>query len=140
MNSDFLDAHHRHLRDADSLLSASRLANADHLYGMAAECGLKRLMIAFGMQTDAAGAPVNRKTDWIHAEKVWQRYEAYQSGHADGAQYGLPLENPFSEWKAEQRYAAESHFTLTLVQPHKQAAHLIHQLVEKAKKAKGWSI
>ncbi|MEC5213052.1 hypothetical protein RCH06_001594, partial [Polaromonas sp. CG_9.5] len=73
MNADFLDAHHRHLRDADCLFSASHLANADHLYGMAAECGLKRLMIAFGMQTNDTGAPENRKKDWIHAEKVWVR-------------------------------------------------------------------
>ena len=70
MNADFLDAHRRHLRDADYLFSASRLANADHLYGMAAECGLKRLMMAFGMQTDNTGSPVDRQKDRIHAEKV----------------------------------------------------------------------
>ncbi len=137
MNADFLDAHHRHLCDADCLFGASRLANADHLYGMAAECGLKHLMVAFGMKTDTTGAPLNRKTDWIHADKAWMRYETYQSGHVDGTQYGLPLFNPFTDWKVEQRYAAESHFTQSVVQPHKQAAHLINQLVEKAMKEKG---
>ena len=137
MNADFLDAHHRHLRDADFLFGASRLANADHLYGMAAECGLKRLMIEFRMETNPISGSPKKHEDRLHADLVWMRYETYQSGHI---QYGLPLDNPFSDWKAEQRYAAESHFTQTFVEPHKQAAHLINQLIEKAKKEKGWKI
>ncbi|WHF34964.1 hypothetical protein [Aeromonas salmonicida] len=47
MQADFLDAHARHWDDAESLLQAQRWANADHLYGMAAECGLKQLMRVF---------------------------------------------------------------------------------------------
>lgn len=135
MNTDFLDAHHRHLRDADSLFSASRLANADHLYGMAAECGLKQLMIAFGMETDNTGAPKNRSADWIHAEKVWTRYETYRSGHIQGVQYGLPPSNPFEDWKAEQRYAQERCFDHARVQPHRTAAHTVRGLVKNAEKA-----
>lgn len=134
MNTDFLDAHHRHLRDADSLFSASRLANADHLYGMAAECGLKQLMIAFGMETDNTGAPKNRGSDWIHAEKVWTRYETYRSGHIQGVQYGLPPSNPFEDWKAEQRYAQERCFDHARVQPHRTAAHTVRGLVKNAEK------
>lgn len=49
MVTDFMDAHHRHWEDAELLFNASRWANADHHYGMVAECGLKRLMIVFGM-------------------------------------------------------------------------------------------
>jgi hypothetical protein len=52
MQADFLDAHERHWQDAELLLTNQRLANADHLYGMSAECGLKRLMLAFGMTYD----------------------------------------------------------------------------------------
>jgi hypothetical protein len=40
MNADFLDAHYRHWQDAELLFGRGRLANADHLYGLAAECGL----------------------------------------------------------------------------------------------------
>ncbi len=54
MPADFLDVHHRHWDDAERLFAAQRWANADHLYGMAAECGLKRLMRAFGMPFDSA--------------------------------------------------------------------------------------
>jgi hypothetical protein len=42
MNTDFLDAHERHHDDADHLHANARHANADHLYGVSAECGLKR--------------------------------------------------------------------------------------------------
>ena len=55
--TDFYDAHHRHWEDAERLYHNERWANADHLYGIAAECGLKRLMIAFGMRCDANGDP-----------------------------------------------------------------------------------
>lgn len=133
MNADFLDAHRRHLRDADTLLGASRLANADHLYGMAAECGLKRLMIAFGMETDNTGAPKSQK-DWIHAEKVWARYEAYRSGYVQGVQYGLSSVNPFSDWHASQRYAPEQRFDLARVMPHKIAAHTVGDCVKNAER------
>lgn len=54
MQADYLDAHNRHWQDAESLFDSNRSANADHLYGMAAECGLKRLMLAFGMKFDSA--------------------------------------------------------------------------------------
>ncbi len=42
MSVDFGDAHIRHWKDAELLYCVQHLANADHLYGMAAECGLKR--------------------------------------------------------------------------------------------------
>ena len=132
MNTDFLDAHLRHLRDADYLFSASYLANADHLYGMSAECGLKRLMMAFGMQTDNTGSPVDRQRDRIHVEKVWARYEAYRSGHVQGVQYGLTPLNPFDDWRAEQRYAQEHYFNDARVTPHRTAAHTIRALVKDA--------
>nr|VFK54807.1 MAG: hypothetical protein BECKTUN1418F_GA0071002_105616 [Candidatus Kentron sp. TUN]VFK55380.1 MAG: hypothetical protein BECKTUN1418D_GA0071000_103118 [Candidatus Kentron sp. TUN]VFK60455.1 MAG: hypothetical protein BECKTUN1418E_GA0071001_105815 [Candidatus Kentron sp. TUN] len=47
MNADFFDAHNRHWQDWEQLFASERWANADHLYGMAAECGLKCLMQAF---------------------------------------------------------------------------------------------
>jgi len=135
MTSDFLNAHHRHLRDADYLFSALHLANADHLYGMAAECGLKRLMIAFGMKLRRAdGAPEGRE-DREHADKVWVRYETYQSGHVQGLQYGLPSSTPFGDWNASQRYAQEQCFDHLRVEQHRAAAHIVRDLVKNAERA-----
>lgn len=59
MNADFLDANARHQHDADLLFDRQRWANADHLYGLAAECGLKRLMVTFGMLL-SAGTDIRR--------------------------------------------------------------------------------
>jgi hypothetical protein len=93
MNADFLDAHHRHMTDAETLFQAKRIANADQLYGFAAECGLKKLMGIFGMLVAADGSPTD-KTDRVHAEKVWDRYEAYRFNALSGANYVLPSPNP----------------------------------------------
>jgi hypothetical protein len=55
--ADFADAHRRHWEDAELLFAHDRWANADQLYGFSAECGLKTVMQALGMNTDAAGVP-----------------------------------------------------------------------------------
>ena len=70
MHTDFLDAHKRHWADAEYLFNGSRWANADQLYGVSAECGLKRLMVAFGMDFNIIkGIPVERE-DRVHANKT----------------------------------------------------------------------
>jgi len=53
---DFLDAHERHWEDAELLFGNRRWANADHLYGLAAECGLKALW-AFDNRQTAGPSP-----------------------------------------------------------------------------------
>ena len=42
--ADFHDAHLRHWQDAELLFRHDRWANADQLYGLSAECGLKAVM------------------------------------------------------------------------------------------------
>lgn len=69
MNPDFLDAHDRHWNDAEYLFAALRWANADHLYGLSAECGLKRLMIAFGMPVTTSGNPQRRQAPPCRRQK-----------------------------------------------------------------------
>lgn len=133
MQSDFLDAHDRHWQDAEMLYSAQRLANADHLYGMAVECGLKRLMLAFGMPfDDQQSKPVDRK-DQQHAERIWVRYDTYRSGFHQGTEYGLSNPNPFGDWHASQRYASQSEFSMQRVAPHRVGAQQVYDLVRKAR-------
>ena len=132
MQADFLDAHERHWKDAESLFSANRFANADHLYGMAAECGLKRLMMRFGMGTaPLTGSPI-KQDDRVHANIVWDRFESYRSGKVEGASYGLPMQNPFSDWRAEQRYAHQSNFDQQLARAHQDGAIVVRELIRKA--------
>ena len=133
MNTDFYDAHDRHWQDAELLYAKQRWANADHLYGIAAECGLKQLMQAFGMPFDTVKDKPVAKRDTVHADGIWTRFESYRSGHHLGAAYVLPTANPFANWNASQRYAPQSHFDQTRVDPHHQGAEQVRRLIEQAR-------
>lgn len=129
MAPDFHDAHHRHWEDAELLLENNRLANADHLYGMAAECGLKRLMIVFGMTLDNDIPP---PCDRVHANEIWVRYDAYRTGHVYGDRFPLSNINPFHNWRAAQRYDNRSGYNLPYVTPHRNGAQTVQKLLQKA--------
>jgi hypothetical protein len=138
MNADFLDAHYRHWEDAETLFVSSRLANADHLYGVAAECGLKSLMIVFGMQIDPnkEGTPTDAR-DRVHImdskkDSAWDRYESYRYGKV-AVSYALPV-NPFLDWDVSQRYANRSEFDEVRVKKHENGARLVQELINIAKK------
>lgn len=132
MRADFFDAHERHWLDADKLLVDGRLANADHLLGMAAECGLKCLMQKFGMQLRSSdGAPEDKK-DKTHIDKIWDRYGTYQSGRL-GASYPLDSPNPFTDWDVAQRYAHQGQFDESRITAHRHGTEQIHTLINKAR-------
>lgn len=131
MQTDFLDAHDRHMEDAEFLGQHNRLANADHLYGISAECGLKSLMLAFGMPFDE-GRP-RRREDRVHADRIWQRYEAYRHGHLAGIGYSLPVDNPFDDWNIDQRYGNRTNFDRNRVRRHQMGARLVRDLVTRAR-------
>lgn len=134
MQADFLDAHERHWGDAERLFQAQRWANADHLYGMAAECGMKRLMLAFGMPYDTGKDWPVSKQDRAHADGTWVRFESYRSGHAHGVGYGLPAGNPFGNWDVSDRYAHQSNFDQARAQGHQAGALTIRNLIGKAQR------
>ncbi|MEX8506166.1 hypothetical protein [Leptothrix ochracea] len=134
MQADFLDAHQRHWQDAELLFGLQRLANADHLYGMAAECGLKRLMLAFGMPFNPQNDRPKRREDREHADGIWERLETYRHGHTKGPGYALPNFAPFSDWKADQRYAAQQNFDEARVNRHRAGAEHVCNLIRKAER------
>lgn len=135
MQADFLDAHERHWSDAEILFQKQCWANADHLYGFAAECGLKGLMVAFGMQQnpDKEGMPLS-KHDQKHIDNLKGRYETYRAG-ANAANYLLAANDPFTNWRASDRYAGRSNFSEQHVVPHQQGTLEIRNLISKARKA-----
>ena len=132
LTTDFKDAHDRHWEDAGSLFRDSRWANADHLYGLAAECGLKALMRCFGMGFDTVRDRPSQTDDRVHADKAWTRYESYRSGHPSGVRYCLPSVNPFSNWSADQRYWHRNGFTKCQTEEHRKGAELVRDLLNKA--------
>ncbi len=126
---DFYSAHKRHNTDADMLFKEHSLANADQLYGISAECGLKTLMSKWGMPHDENGNP--RKKDRLHIDQIWERYETYRAGKIS-SDYGLSSGNPFSDWDVSQRYEDDAKITINVVQEHKNAAKEVCSLVQKA--------
>ena len=132
MQTDFLDAHERHWDDAEFLFQGQRLANADHLYGVAAECGLKRLMVLFGMSMDSAKGRPSLREDQKHADEIWSRFEGYRTGHHLGTSYALSQANPFDDWQVSQRYASRSNFDRTRAVAHQGGASEVRTLVKQA--------
>ncbi len=137
MEADFLDAHERHWQDAEMLRASRRWANSDHLYGFAAECGLKRLMLAFGMPVGQDGSP--EQPDKVHADRAWGRYEAYRSGHRDGAAYALPTANPFSDWATHQRYARQAEFDEARTDRHRKGVESVRRMLRDARDNGLWT-
>ncbi len=130
MKADFLDSHNRHWLDGEKLFRCGRWANADHLYGIAAECGLKALMKLFGMGIDISTGAPSAKDDKVHIPKIWNRFDSYRSG-IQAISYSLP-ENPFRDWDISQRYTNESYFQESNVGPHREGSLVIRKLTEKA--------
>lgn len=135
MQADYFDAHERHWDDAQRLFQAQRWANADHLYGMAAECGLKALMGKLSSQ----GA-LDPRQDFVHvmedkkANTAWSRYQSYLSGHVLATKLSLPMPNPFSDWLVSQRYAHQSNFDQARAQGHQTGAQAVRNLIAKAQR------
>lgn len=134
MQADFLNAHERHWVDAEYLFQAQRWANADHLYGLAAECGLKRLMLAFGMPYDATRDRPDKSQDRTHANGIWARFESYRCGHHQGTGYALTTSDPFADWDVAQRYAHQANFDQARVLAHQSGADSVRKLIKKAQK------
>lgn len=134
MQADFLDAHERHWGDAETLFRTSRWANADHLYGIAAECGLKRLMVVFGMPSDSSTGRPAHASDRKHVNDIWQRFESYRSGKVEGVGYALSVSNPFGDWDVSDRYAHRSNFDTERVERHRNGALIVRELVANARR------
>lgn len=134
MQSDFSDAHLRHWQDAEHLYQAERWANADHLFGLAAECGLKSLMSVFGMPFDRVRDRPEQSHDRKHVDAIWLRYETYRSGYHQGTAYTLPAGTPFQDWDIAQRYANQSAFESDRVSKHRNASDAVRRLINQAKR------
>ena len=125
---DFLDAHRRHWDDAQLLCGKGRLANADHLYGLSAECGLKSVMRIFKV-TDAE-LPAKYK---LHIDKLWAKFETWAANRMVKRHVrSLPPGMPFSNWSVSDRYASGSHFDKATVIPHRDAARVIKRMVDRS--------
>lgn len=120
---DFQNAKARHFRDAEILERESKFANADHLLGIAAECGLKELLEALNMpQRD------------VHINSLWNIFNNMVDGRAH-RNLILPRINVFANWNINQRYKNEAHFTEIILREHKNGYNIIEERINRAKRA-----
>ena len=132
--ANFVDAHRRHWTDAELLFDHERWANADHLYGFSAECGLKAVMQACGMPVDrTTGTPVDpqhRK----HVQEIWPIFRSFVDTR-EHSEYldRLPPGEPFADWSHHDRYAHHGYCGRTDVEPHRDAADAVRPIVEAAR-------
>lgn len=128
---DFGAAALRHLDDAGYLRQASRLANADHLAGVAAECALKAIAISFLGVRSTPRAP--RTPAGSHPEKelrhlpgLWAVLHLLMSGRR-GSLFATQLSsaNPFLSWQVDQRYEDGSRITAAVCDNHLTAARAL---------------
>jgi hypothetical protein len=124
MQVDFRHAARRHFADGEALRDERRFANADHLYGFAAECALKAILSMSGAEQIPSGE-LEDKHFWVHVHVLWDEVFAAVEGRA--VRFLAPLSgytlNPFANWHERQRYAAqESEPRGGVVEKHRQAA------------------
>jgi hypothetical protein len=125
MSTDYRDAAERHFEDASHLENdetVNRNANADHLYGFSAECSLKAVMTALGMERTNAGAPRDSGLK-VHMPEQWAAFQSFASGRL-AARYldKLDSSNPFSDWKVDQRYVHRQRILDDMMNEHRKAA------------------
>ena len=127
--ADFADAHERHWEDAELLFNRQRWANADHLYGLSAECGLKAVMKGLGMRVDAQGRPKKRQ-HIKHVDQLWRAYGNFVRRR--GKRNYILASVPFKNWSINDRYANRRHFANQNVAPHRDATLRVRDLIQRA--------
>jgi hypothetical protein len=136
--ADFPASARRHLDDAKLLEANSRLPNAGHLYGYAAECGLKALLIWHGHPTDAEGSPVHALGFRQHVDQlvITSTFKALKRfvNNRSGAKYlaMIPSISAFSDWKVGHRYFSETALPATLPR-WKAAAYEVGRMLDQAR-------
>lgn len=108
---DFSGAGRRHYQDAELLKSNNRIPNAGHLFGFAAECGIKALLVSHGLSTDPTTGdlvetkPYKYKT---HVNVLINNVQTFSGSPGYSKYVGMmPNLKAFSNWDTSHRYYDE---------------------------------
>lgn len=119
-----MDAHCRHWKDAELLFDEGRWANADHLYGISAECGLKAILVRHG---EAIAGDYRE-----HIDRLWDEFRTFAAKRPYNKYLSqLPESDPFHDWDVGGRYANSLCFAKASVEPHRRAARGVCDMVER---------
>ena len=121
MPDDYAAAAVRHFVDGRLLEANSRIANADHLFGLAAECAIKSVLANFSSFLHGGVlASAYRK----HVDELWMLVPLQGIQRRYGALVTVlrALHGPFADWSTAQRYAADGVVTAEAIERHREAA------------------
>lgn len=135
----------RHRDDGVFLHDDRRLANADHLYGLAVECMLKGLLLRCVPEVSMSRpSPSVGKPQWKgpgarsskglgHLPELWTEVGGRLRGRTGSQLFGL-LDNsePFMQWNVADRYCDGQSVTEVDVQARRHATDQILALVQQA--------
>ena len=117
--------------DAEALFLGSRHGTPDHLYGVAAECALKAVLVGLGAFPPSG--PTTRRPWMVHVNKLWAEYSGYVSGLAGRTTLVPGGPNPFSGWLADHRYEEDATFSVGRVAAHRGGAQTAMAILERAR-------
>jgi hypothetical protein len=121
MPEDYAVAATRHFRDAALLEESRRVANADQLFGFAAECAIKQALVDLpGFRAGGTLAPAYHK----HVNQLWDLVPLQNIPRRYGGLVVVlkGLRQPFADWSTDQRYGADGVVTGEAMGRHRRAA------------------
>ncbi|MFG2560016.1 hypothetical protein [Streptomyces sp. NPDC048496] len=145
----FASAALRHFLDGDYLRKGSRLPSADHLYGFAAECAVKSLLLYFtevqmepleGEEKPSAKPRARHPEDaeriieFGHVNELVREIKLFASGRSGAPLHAL-LDSDlraFRRWNVAHRYRDGGWLQADVVDKRREAAHRIVSLNETA--------
>lgn len=113
----------RHWADSTHLHALDRIENADQLAGLAAECAIKVALSQLDQCMDGAQRDRLAERYRQHVDVLWERarIQGFQRRFPKLAQV-LKTENPFVDWRVDQRYDDDGSVTAEAKERHRQAA------------------
>lgn len=139
----YLESARRHFQDAGTLLGGSRQANAGQLFGIAAECGIKAILVASKVPVDTEGS-IDRlpgvkgkgfKDHWPHLGQALIDLVGAIPDSRTATTYlsALPNLAHFSDWRIEHRYWRDAALPLASVALWQSAAGEVMAVLDQAK-------
>lgn len=117
----YANAAQRHWKDAEILFNADRIANADHLYGLAAECALKALWEPFPGSSEKKNFRVH-----MDGNKLFDNLVSFLNSR--NLNLSLPENPPYDDWAIDQRYCLDTLIKKDRVKLHRDWTRLCVQL------------
>lgn len=140
MTVDFYAALKRHYEDARFLEESGRKPNSGQLFGIAAECGLKALLIDLGHRKEANGDLDKNEGFRKHINQITKAIttlETWLQGRSATKYYTMLNKlTDFNDWDVSHRYFAESAIPDSL-EKWKAAVEDIRRAVEQIRVERG---